>query len=65
MWDYQEGSGKVRTYLWLENYDYVVVLERRLLRNGRTVAFLITAFYVSGSRSRSKLVKKHQRRLHM
>ena len=63
MWDYQEGSGKVRTYIWLENYDYVVILERRLLRTGRRVAFLITTFYVSGSQTRSNLMRKYQRRM--
>ena len=63
IWDYREGNGRIRTYVWLQNYDYVVVLEKRSLRGGRSIAFLITAFYVSGGQSRSGLAKKYQRKV--
>lgn len=26
-WDHEEGDGTVKTYVWLENYDFVVVLK--------------------------------------
>lgn len=56
-WDYREGNGRIRTYLWLENWDYVVVLEKRPHRLGE-IAFLITAYHVSGDSTHRKL-KRH------
>ncbi len=58
MWDYQEGSKRIRTYVWLENWDYVVVLEKRRQRRGE-VAFLVTAYYVSGDSTRRNLRRKY------
>lgn len=64
LWDYREGQ-KTRTYLWLENYDYVIILEKRTLKNGPTIAFLITAFHVDGTRTRSQLTKKYSQRIQL
>jgi len=50
-------------YLWLENWDYVIVLEKRQLRGGRNIAFLITAFYVEGERTRRNLRRKYESRI--
>lgn len=61
-WDYEEASRKVRTYLWLERWGYVVILEKRQLSGGGRVAFLITAFYVEGNSTRRGLQGKHDRR---
>jgi len=61
-WDYLEGNGRIRTYLWLEHWDYVIVLEKRRQRI-REVAFLITAFYVEGNSTRRNLSKKYNRRI--
>jgi len=57
-WDYREGSGKVRTYLWLRSWDYVVVLEK--LKNPY---LLVTAYYVNGASTRRKLEKKYDNRI--
>jgi hypothetical protein len=62
VWDYKEARGKIRTYIWLENWDYVVVLEKRVLRGGRVIAFLITAFYMGGSSTRRKLQRQYESR---
>jgi hypothetical protein len=61
-WDYREGSGRVRTYLWLENWDYVIVLEKRPIHIGEA-AFLITAYYVSGDSTRHNLMRKYNNRM--
>lgn len=61
-WDYEEADGKVRTYIWLEQWDYLVILEKRTKRIGE-IAFLITAYFVSGSASRKKLLKKYDERI--
>lgn len=38
-WDYKEDNNRFRTYIWLENFDYVVVIEKR-----KSAAFLVTHF---------------------
>ena len=42
-WRYQEGSGAVRQYYWLEEERYVLILEE-----GRNVTSLVTAYFVQG-----------------
>ena len=61
VWDYKEARGIVRTYIWLEQWDYAIVLEKRELRIG-VVAFLITAFYIEEKWSRRKLQNKFIKR---
>ena len=56
-WRYRESKGQIRLYLWLEAWDYVVVLEERDMRVGR-VYFLITAYHVDGDAVRQQLRKK-------
>lgn len=63
VWDYKEGSGRIRTYLWLENLDYVVILEKRKSKKGN-VAFLVTAFYLDGASRRGAMRRKYERRCH-
>jgi hypothetical protein len=52
--------GRSRTYLWLEEFDFLVVLEERRLagRRSDSVFFLITAYYVDGDSSRRRLAKR-------
>jgi len=60
-WDYEEGNKTTRTYIWLKEYDYVVVLQRRSLRKF-DVYFLITAFHVDGASKRRNLERKYKNR---
>ena len=62
VWDYQESSGKVRTYVWLERWDYVIILEKRPRWTNPSAAFLVTAFHVGGSGTKRKLRRKQQAR---
>jgi hypothetical protein len=71
VWDYPEAENpdgtarKTRTYLWLEDLDYVVVLEKLSGRRAGSVldvAFLVTAFVVDYERKRRQLRQKHARR---
>lgn len=57
VWDYRETSGRVRTYVWLENWDYLIILEKRQQRRG-LIAFLITAYFVEGDSTKRKLRRK-------
>jgi hypothetical protein len=61
LWNYREGGGRIRTYLWLEQFDYVIILEIRSQRRGE-VAFLFTAFHVDGASTRKKLQNKYANR---
>jgi hypothetical protein len=61
VWDYDEDDGRVRTYVWLEPHDYVVILEKKAKRVG-TVAFLVTAFHLDGNQKRENLRHKFQKR---
>ena len=60
-WDYEERDRRIRTYLWLEPHDYVVILEKKTMRTG-TIAFLVTAFHVDGKQRREDLERKYQKR---
>lgn len=51
--DYVEKGDKTRTYLWLKELDYVVILEKK-----RRVAFLVTAFVIKFEGKRRELQKK-------
>lgn len=62
VFDFKEVKGKIRTYLWLEQWDYVVILEKRKQKIG-TVAFLITAFYVDGNSRKANLMTKYLKRI--
>jgi len=65
VWDYEERAGRVRTYLWLEAHDYVVIIEKA--RRGRNeeakeVAILVTAFYVKYEWKKQQLRRKYRQR---
>ncbi len=62
VWDYLEGTGRLRTYLWLENLDSIIVLEKRRQKKGE-IAFLVTAFYVDGDANKRNLNKKYDGRV--
>lgn len=61
VFDYEEGSGRVRTYLWVNDQDYVVILERQN-RGHRQGYFLVTAFSLDGPSRRRAMEKKYQNR---
>lgn len=62
VWDYLESSGKKRTYVWLEAWDYVIIIEKRRHRIGE-IAFLVTAYHVDGASVRLRLGKKFTKRV--
>jgi hypothetical protein len=55
---YKEGSGRRRIYLWLAEWDYVLILEKR----SRNRVFIVTAFYVEGTFTRENLKRKYANR---
>lgn len=61
-WDYLESNGRIRTYVWLVEWDYIIILEKRKMRIGE-IAFLITAYSIGGSNTRGKLETKYEKRV--
>jgi hypothetical protein len=61
VWDFRESNRHIRTYIWLHDWDYVIILEKRKHRKG-PIAFLVTAFYVEGDSNRRSLSGKFQKR---
>jgi hypothetical protein len=56
---YLEGSGKIRRYLWVENFQFCVVLEPKEQKN---YCVLITAFFVDHLYKRT-LRRKYNKRI--
>lgn len=57
VWNYLEGRGQKRTYLWLRDWDYVVILE---WKKNRSVYQLVTAFHVD-EQKRHDLESRYRR----
>lgn len=55
-WRYVEGDGKTRQYYWLEEENYVLILEEQ-----RLVTVLVTAFFVDKNWQVLDLTKKRQK----
>lgn len=60
IWRIIEGRN-LNLYIWLENYDYVVIL-KIIPKHRKTVAFLKTAFYLDNPNMRRRLQKKYKNR---
>lgn len=58
-WDYEEGDGKIRTYVWLEDFDFVVIMKK--YPDGRRR--LITSFFVDNDYKRRDFERKHMDRI--
>jgi len=61
--DYEEGSGAIRTYLWLQDSDYLVVLEKKTKRGTDVAYFLVTAFHLDGESRRRATRRKYDNRV--
>lgn len=57
-WDYRESSKRINSYIWLINYDYVVIVQKR-----KKVAFLLTAYHVDGNSTKKSLRRKYSQRI--
>ncbi|MDN5881406.1 MAG: hypothetical protein L0H75_06525 [Nitrosospira sp.] len=63
-WDFDEEAGGakvVRSYIWLKEQDYVVVLERQRKTRG-DIFLLITSFHITYEAKRRDLQKRYERR---
>jgi hypothetical protein len=63
-WDFDEATRSgivVRTYIWLTDFDYVVILEKQAKTKG-DIFQLITSFFVSHESKRKDLESRYDRR---
>ena len=58
-WDYKESGNRVNTYVWLKDYDFLVILNKN--KNGRR--WLVTAYCIQYPSYRRKLERKYQQRI--
>ncbi|MFA7361928.1 MAG: hypothetical protein WC139_12925 [Candidatus Kapaibacterium sp.] len=62
LWEFKESERKIKIYLWLEEFDYVIIFQKRQFRFGE-VAFLLTAYHVDYDNSKRKLQKRYENRI--
>lgn len=60
VWEYREAHGRLRTYVWLERWDYVAVLETVATPSDTSIV-LVTAYFVDGRATERAFRKKHER----
>ncbi|HEY2411594.1 MAG TPA: hypothetical protein VGI40_05105 [Pirellulaceae bacterium] len=58
-WDYEEGKGDTKTYVWLKKRDFLVLLKK--YPNGQRR--LITSFHIDFANYRRKLERKYEERI--
>lgn len=58
-WDYLEVGGSIKTYLWLKNENFIVILKKY---NNNTYR-LITSFYIDQDYKRKNFEKKYKNRI--
>lgn len=58
-WDYEEGDGDIHSYVWLKEFDYLIVMKR--YKDGRRR--LITAHWVEYESKCRNLLKKYGKRV--
>lgn len=66
-WDYQEAKkGKgIRTYVWLEEMDFLIVMKKVTLCNHNKQAInIITSFHIDGPSYKAKIQTKWRKRIH-
>lgn len=59
VWNYLEGNGKVRTYCWLYDFDFIVIIEPN---KDYEQYRLVTSFHIDGKRQRLYYEKKYNKR---
>lgn len=60
-WEYREAHGRLRTYVWLERWAYVAVLET-VATPRDTAVVLVTAYFVDGRGTERAFRRKYQQR---
>jgi hypothetical protein len=59
-WNYDTGTKEkgIRTYIWLQDKDYLIILQKK-----RSYYFWVTAFYVDSQKYKDELLRKYYQRV--
>ena len=57
-WDYEEGNGTVKTYIWIKSHDFVVIMKKYLDGTRR----LVTSFFVDSKYTKQDFERKYANR---
>lgn len=58
-WDYEEGDRTIKTYVWIKDYDFVVIMKK--YPDGRRR--IITSFHVDHDYTKKDFERKHENRI--
>jgi hypothetical protein len=58
-WDHEEGDLTIKTYIWLKDYDFTVIMKKYPDNKRR----LITSFYIDKSYTQEDLERKYANRI--
>lgn len=58
-WDYEEGDGTIKTYVWIKDQDFVVIMKKYPDGARR----LITSFYVDSEYTKKDFERKYENRI--
>ena len=58
-WDNEDNKKRTITYVWLKNYDFIVIMKK--LKNEKRL--LLTAYYIEFNHARKKFEKNYENRL--
>lgn len=57
-WEYEEGNGTIKVYVWLKNHDYLAVMKKT--KKGGLI--LLTAYWLEYNNAKRKLMRKYEAR---
>ncbi len=58
-WDYVEDDGVIKTYVWLKEHDFIVIMKKMRDPTRR----LITSFWLEYGNTKRKMRKKYDNRI--
>ncbi len=58
MFDHEEGNRKIRRYLWIHEWNYLVILEKRSKAEQIQAYLLVTAFSFENDKSYRKTTQR-------
>ena len=64
-WNFEDETKRgtaIRTYIWLKEFEFVVILQRQQKRFG-DIFMLITSFYVDAASKQKDLERRYERRI--
>ncbi len=58
-WDYEEGDGSVKTYIWIKDCDFVVIMKKYPSGQRR----LLTSYHVDKEYTKADFLRKYENRI--